>query len=682
MAFTQQDRLLSISTVLGDDVLLLTELSGEEGISRSFRFEMSLLSEQHAISCESLLGSNVTVSIALADGNRRYLNGIISTFSQGRTASEEGEDARFSSFRCNVVPWFWCLSESANIRIFQNLSTPEIVERVFADHGFSWYQLQLRGSYEKREFCVQYRETDFNFVSRLLEEEGISYFFRHEKGRHTMVLADSPDAHLPCPFQRKASCLISASGTREEDVITSLDISRQLRSTTYSLNDYNFMVPRTSLKVQSNTPGHSGTIREVYDVPGGYEQLAQGERLAKIRMEEEEARSVIVTGGSDCRAFVSGYRFILTGHGNANLDGKDLLLVSVRHDAMEGYGTDEPSSYRNSFDCIPYHTPYRPPRLTPKPVLQGAQTAVVVGPPGEEIHTDQYGRVKVQFHWDREGKRDDKSSCWIRVSQPWAGSGWGALFLPRVGQEVVVDFLGGDPDRPIVIGQLHNGQNLPPYQLPLQKTRSCIKSCSTPEGGGYNELCFEDKKGEEQLYIHAQREQVTRVEEDLLEWVGQDRHLVVNRDRLEKVSRDQHLEVLGDCNEKIDGTLSVSVGADLQLKVEATCALQAGELIQIKAAKNVVVESSTQLSLKVGDNFINISAAGVTIVGKMVLINSGGLPAFCTGASPEHPKPPKEAGGAGAASTGATQVADISQANPQTRSFERANAVHTPLCDR
>ncbi len=399
-------------------------------------------------------------------------------------------------------------------------------------------------------------------------------------------------------------------------------------------------------------------------------------------MEEEEARSVIVTGGSDCRAFVSGYRFTQTGHDNADLDGKDLLLVSVRHNAVEDYGTDASSSYRNSFDCIPYHTPYRPPRLAPKPVLQGVQTATVVGAPGEEIHTDQYGRVKVQFHWDREGKRDDKSSCWIRVSQPWAGSGWGAFYLPRVGQEVVVDFLEGDPDRPIIIGQLHNGQNLPPYQLPLEKTRSCIKSCSTPEGGGHNELRFEDRKGEEQLYIHAQREQATRVEEDSLEWVGRDRHLIVNRDRLEKVSRDQHLEVLGDCNEKIDGTLSISLGADLQLKVAATCALQAGELIQIKAAKNVVIESSTQLSLKVGDNFVNINAAGVTIVGKMVLINSGGLPAFCTGASPEQPKPPKEAGGADAASPGAKQVADISQVNPQSMSFERASAVHAPLCDR
>ncbi|WP_246014660.1 type VI secretion system Vgr family protein [Geomonas oryzae] len=673
--------MISITTVFGEDALLLTELSGEEGISCSFRFELSLLSEQHDISSDSLLGSNVTVSIALADGNRRYLDGIISTFSQGRTGDEEGADARFSSFRCTMVPWFWSLSESANIRAFQSLSVPEIVERIFADHGFSWFQLQLRGSYEKREFCVQYRETDFNFVSRLLEEEGIFYFFKHEKGRHTMILADSPEAHLPCPFQQKASCLINASGTREEDVITSLEISRQLRSTRYSLNDYNFMVPRTGLKVQSDTPAHSGPVREVYDVPGGYGKLADGERLARIRMEEEEARSVAVTGESDCRAFVSGYRFTLAGHGNANLDGKDLLLVSVRHDAVEAYGTDAPSSYRNSFTCIPYRTPYRPPRLTPKPILQGAQTATVVGPPGEEIHTDQYGRVKVQFHWDREGKRDDKSSCWIRVSQPWAGNGWGAFYLPRVGQEVVVDFLEGDPDRPIIIGQLHNGQNLPPYQLPLEKTKSCIKSCSTPEAQGHNELRFEDKKGEEQLYIHAQREQANRVEEDSLEWVGQDRHLVVNRDRLEKVSRDQHLEVLGDRNEKIGGTLSLSLGADLQIRIGATCAVQGGEDIHIKAARNIVIESVARVSLKVAGSFINIDSAGVTIVGGDVAINRGGSPASCGQAAPDLPKHPKEAGVSPAAGREAA-ACDFAEPGTQARSLQDAAEQHEPLCEK
>ncbi|MBJ6750703.1 type VI secretion system Vgr family protein [Geomonas anaerohicana] len=645
MAFTQHDRILSLTTSLGEDALLLTELSGEEGISRSFSFELSMQSERTSIPFHSLLGSNATVAITLANGNKRYLNGIISSFTQGRSGGEEGEGHRFSFYRCTLVPWFWTLSKCADIRIFQNRSTPEIVEQVFKELGFSWYCFYLRGSYDKREFCVQYRETAFNFVCRLLEEEGLFYFFRHEDGKHTMIIADSPDANIPCPFQPFASSRPSATGTRTEDVITSLEITRYIHPAKYSLSDYNFTVPKANLK--SEAPGAVQTHAaqcELYDAPGCYGSRGAGDRLARIRMEEEETTATVLIGTSDCRAFASGYRFKLRDHCSPELDGKEFLLVSVKHDAMEAYATDSISSYHNSFECIPHHTPYRPSRLTPKPVVQGTQTAVVVGPPGEEIHTDQYGRVKVKFHWDRAGKADDSSSCWIRVSQPLAGNGWGAMFLPRVGHEVVVDFLEGDPDYPVIIGQLHNGVNLPPYQLPAAKTVTCIKSCSTPGGQGHNELCFDDKKGAEQLCIHAQREQVNRVNQDSLEWVGQDRHLMINRDRLEKVSRDQHLQVAGDCNQGIGGDLAITVGGDLQLKVATKYALQAGEAFHIKAAKSVVVESLTQVSLQVGGSFITVTPAGVFIVGGSVQINEGGTPGVCTDASPEQPKPPKEAG--------------------------------------
>ncbi|WP_224983047.1 type VI secretion system Vgr family protein [Geomonas agri] len=643
MTFTQRDRLISIRTTLGEDALLLTDLTGEEGISRSFSFELSLLSERHSIPLQTLPGSNATVSITLTNGRRRYLNGTIASFTQGRSGGEEGEDSRFSFYRCILVPWFWTLSKSADIRIFQNRSTPEIVEQVFENHGFSWYRFDLRGSYDKREFCVQYRETAFNFVSRLLEEEGLFYFFRHEDGKHTMIIADSPDANPPCPFQQNASSRSSATGTRNEDVITALETTRYMHSGRYSLNDYNFAIPRTGLKAEAPAVAQTQTAKcEVYDAPGCYGSRSAGDRLARIRMEEEETMATVMFGSSDCRAFASGYRFRLRDHCNSNWEGKELLLVSVKHDAMEAYATGSSSSYHNSFVCIPHQTPYRPTRLTPKPVVQGTQTAVVVGPPGEEIHTDQYGRVKVKFLWDRAVKGDDSSSCWIRVSQPLAGNGWGATFLPRVGHEVLVQFLEGDPDRPVIIGQLHNGMNLPPYQLPAEKTKSCLKSCSTPGGQGHNELRFEDKKGEEQLYLHAQREQVNRVNEDSVEWVGQDRHLIVNRDRLEKVSRDQHVEIVGDCNETIGGTLSLSLGADVQLKVATKCALQAGEEVVVLSAKNIVIESLTQVCLKVGDSFIDISPAGVNIVGSNVLINQGGSPAVSARASPEKPKPPKE----------------------------------------
>ena len=680
MAYTQHDKLISVTTQLGEDVFLLTGLSGEEAISAGFQFELSLLSEQHRIPYETLLGGNLTVSITVPDGGKRCLNGIISSFSKGRSGGEEGEDTRFSYYRCTMVPWFWTLSKSADIRIFQNLSTPEIAEQVFRDFGCAWYKFDLRESYDKREFCVQYRETAFDFISRLLEEEGIFYFFEHEPGKHTMILADAPEATVSCPYQQSASSLAGASGTREEDVITALEITHRTRPSKYVLNDYNFTVPKNSLKSESRAARPTAES-EIYDAPGKYDQRAGGDRLARIRIEEEEALTTVLSGSSDCRGFASGYRFIMRDHCNQHLDGKEFLLVSVRHDAVEGYAADCASTYRNTFLCVPYPAPYRPPRLTPKPVVKGAQTAVVVGPEGEEIHTDRYGRVKVRFHWDRREKGKDDTSCWIRVGQPWAGNGWGALYLPRVGQEVIVDFLEGDPDRPIIVGQLFNGLNLPPYRLPDERTKSCIKSSSTPGGEGHNELMFEDKKGEEELYLHAQRRQVNRVREDALEWVGQDRHLIVKRDRLEKISRDQHLQILGDCNERIDGTLSVSVGGDVQVKAAARYALQAGEEIHITTARSAIIESLSKVSLQVGQNFITIDHAGVTIVGNMVLINSGGSPAFASGASPDLPKTPKGDEPTGSEEDGAGKKVPVDP-GPQAQALKAAAARGSAVCER
>ncbi|HBA86854.1 MAG TPA: type VI secretion system tip protein VgrG [Geobacter sp.] len=682
MAYTQDEKLISIATPLGDNVLLLSGFTGAETISRGFEFELSLLSERPSISFNSIMGSIVTVTINLADGNKRYLNGIISSFSQGAVGGEGDEDARFTCYRATLVPWFRTLAHSAGSKIFQNLSVPEIVERVFKARGYSDYRMELRGSYEKREFCVQYRETDFNFVSRLLEEEGISYFFEHEKDKHTMILADTADANKPCPYQKTASCQLSGNAAREEDVIFALEITRQIRASKYTLNDFNFKVPNTGLNVEvrEDAQAKSGE-REIYDAPGNFDKRSAGDRLAKIRMEEEEAQSISITGRSDCRAFASGYRFTLRHHSNPNLDDKDYLLLSVRHDATEGYDADAVSTYQNNFECLPHTLPFRPPRITPKPVVQGTQTAIVVGPSGEEIYTDRHGRVKVQFHWDREGKKDDNSSCWIRVSQLWAGNGWGGLHLPRVGQEVIVDFLEGDPDRPIIVGQLYNGVNLPPYPLPEGRTRSGIKSSSTPGGEGCNEIRFEDKKGEEQLFIHSEKRQDNRVKGDSLEWVGQDRHLVVGRNRYEKVSGDLHLTIAGDRNEKVDGTLSVTVNADLQQKVGMKHALEARQEIHLKAGSKLVLESIGQISLKVGGSFINIDPAGVTIVGNSVSINKGGSPACGCGISAEEPAQPREADKSGSGTSNESTAAEPVTLGPQAAALKAAAQSKAPLCD-
>ena len=322
-------------------------------------------------------------------------------------------------------------------------------------------------------------------------------------------------------------------------------------------------------------------------------------------------------------------------------------ITHLSHSAHSGgvheSGQDESAHYSNLFRAVPASVKFRPLRVTPKPLMQGSQTAIVTGKSGEEIYCDKYGRVKVQFHWDRVGKYDEKTSCWIRVAQNWAGKKWGALFLPRIGQEVIVDFLEGDPDQPIITGRVYNASSMPAYTLPDEKTKSYIKSNSSKGGGGFNELRFEDKAGSEQIFINAQRNQDVRVGNDLKEFIGNDCHLIVTNDQLEKVKGDKHQHVVGDQNEKIDGTASMTIGSDHHEKVGTNYALEAGTEVHIKAGMKCVIEAGTQISLKVGGNFVDISPAGVTIVGTMVLINSGGAAGSGSGASPETPSDPTEA---------------------------------------
>jgi type VI secretion system secreted protein VgrG len=660
--FSQEKRHIRISSVLGKDVLLISALHGSEGISRLFSFELSLISENQGISFEEIVGTAVTVAIDLPWGKKRFFNGIVSRFAQTSGGGTVDGDTRTSTYRATMVPWFWLLSRSSESRIFQNLSVPDIVEKIFKDQGFSDFEMKLQGSYAKREYCVQYRETHYNFVSRLLEDEGIHYFFQHSDGKHKLVLADAPQANLPVPEQKNVSYQVLQSGDKDEDFITSLEKTREIRSGKYSLTDFNFEIPNTALGVELPSkillgPGQ----REIYDYPGDYAKKADGDRFARIRMEEEEVQVTSITGTSSCRAFCSGFRFTLNNFHRREMSGKDFVLISVEHNVTQDTEAGGSFDYRNSFTCIPVEVPFRPVRLTPKPVVHGSQTAIVVGPAGEEIHTDKHGRVKVQFHWDREGKKDENSSCWIRVSQLWAGTNWGAMFLPRVGQEVIVDFLEGDADRPIVTGRVYNGINQPPYPLPADKTKSTLKTNSTTGGGGFNEIRFEDKKGEEQLFVHAEKQQDVRVNKDSLEWIGNERHLIVIKDQMEKVGGDKHLEVTGDQNEKVGGTASLSTGEDLQQKVGGRHALDAAQEIHLKAGMKVIVEAGTQITLKVGGNYIDLGPAGVSIKGAMinvigdamvnvkgavVNINSGGSPSSAgsgSGASPEVPKAPKEA---------------------------------------
>jgi type VI secretion system secreted protein VgrG len=639
--YTQENRLIGVYTTLGADELLLQGFHGSEGISRLFKFDLMMQSENPSISFDAVIGKTATIRLSLQDGTPKYINGIVASFSQG------GKSPVFSYYTATLVPWFWMLTRTADCRIFQNMSVPDIIEKIFGEHGFSDFKKKLQGTYNPREYCVQYRETAFNFISRLMEEEGIFYFFEHTAEKHTLVMADNPSEIKPCPSQSSARFQPGGVVGRTEDVVAEFTRGQEVRPGKYTINDFNFEKPLVDLT--ANVDGKDTRKFEIYDYPGEYATKDHGESLVGIRMEEEQTPQIVVSGASTCRAFYSGYKFDLQDHYRRDLN-QGYALISIYHscDAGTNYRSSEGSqggdfSYTNQFQCIPHPSPFRAPRTSPVPVIHGTQTAIVVGPPGEEIYVDKYGRVKVQFHWDREGKYDDKSSCWIRVSQNWAGKRWGAMFIPRIGQEVIVDFIEGDPDRPIITGRVYNASAMPAYDLPAEKTKSSIKTYSSKGGGGFNEIRFEDLKGSEQVFIQAEKNQDIRVKSVLKEFVGSDTHLIVKHDQLNAVSGDKNLHVSGEHNEKVDGTVSLTAGVDHQEKVGARYALDAATEVHIKSGNNLVIEAGNTLTVKVGGNFININASGIYISGADVYINSGGSAGQGSGCSPQTPADPLEA---------------------------------------
>ncbi len=647
--YTQANRLIQVFTPLGEDVLLLQSFRGTESLSRLFQFDLKMYSENRSLSFESVVGKNATIKVILPDLSERYINGIINSFSQGGSAPLEGSATPkiFASYRATLVPWLWFLTQTSDCRIFQNQTVPEILEAVFRALGFTDYALRVQGTFAPREYCVQYRESAFAFASRLMEEEGIFYFFEHQQDKHILVLANHPNEFKPCPHLSDISYESLIGEEREDDVIIEWNSSQVVRPGQVTLADFNFETP--NLDLTASITGQDTRKLEVYDYPGEYKTKGDGDHLADIRLQEAETPRVVTAAVSTCRGLLPGYRFRLQDHYRRDFN-REYVVTTVTHESDQGTNyrsgegeADAALQYQNRFECLPHPTHFRPPRQTPAPTIKGSQTAIVVGPAGEEIYVDQYGRVKVQFHWDRLGSYNEKSSCWVRVAQHWAGKRWGAMFLPRIGQEVIVDFLEGDPDQPIITGRVYNGLALPPYKLPDEMTKSTIKSNSSKGGDGFNEIRMEDKKGSEQLFIHAEKDADLRIKNDRKEFIGNDTHLIVKHDQSEAVDGDKHLTVKGAQNEKVDGTVSLKAGMDLQRKVGMKYGLDAGMEIHLKSGMNLVVESGTTLTLKVGGNFINLNPAGVFIQGTMVMINSGGAAGAGAGASPQPPKAPKEA---------------------------------------
>ncbi len=596
MDYQQKDRRFSITAPNGsDDLLLLHNMTLEESISGLFRIQLDLFSESDDIAFEDIIGKPLSIRANHHSGGdvvKRFFHGIVARFSQGPPVDS------FISYQAEVVPWLWLLTRASDCRIFQQMTLPDIVKAVFDDLHMADYKFALAHSYPKREYCVQYRETHFNFVSRILEEAGIGYYFQHTDTAHTLVLFDDPSGNEAASFDKEASYASAVEAGRPSGEIEDWHVRQEMPSGKYATADFNFEDPGMDLTADvASSISLGGNDRfEVYDYPGEYSDLAEGKNKITLRMEAEEAASYSIEGRSARGDFSAGYAFDLVGHYRSDFD-KTYLITSATHHMSQGYGgeSDQGADYSNTFECIPHSVPYVPIQRTPKPLISGAQTARVVGASGEEIDVDEYGRIVVQFHWDRQGKKDEKSSCRVRVAQSWAGKNWGAVFNPRIGQEVIVEFLEGDPDRPLVTGRLYNGEQTVPYEVPSNKTQSGIKSRSSKDGGSdnFNEIRFEDKLGSEVLAMQAEKDLERLIKNNEADSVGNDRTRSVGNDETISVGHDRKAEVGNNDTETIGANQTLTVGADRTRDV--------GSAETITVAKDQTISIGKSRSLNVGE---------------------------------------------------------------------------------
>ncbi|MEI6605096.1 MAG: type VI secretion system tip protein TssI/VgrG [Verrucomicrobiota bacterium] len=694
---SQSHRYLQVETSLGTDALIITQASGHERLGGLFDISLHFTSQSGDLKLDDLLGTSATLAIHNAAEDRkgsvaysRYFNGYFSSIAFAGYGAE-GQ----ASFRATLVPWLWFLTRTSDCRIFQQKSVPDILEEVFRDAGFSDFKKDLHGSYQLHEFCVQYRETDFNFVSRLMEREGIYYYFEHENGSHKLILCDDMVCHKKDEQHAIIKFIGGAEARDRKGIITDWNFSKQVKSGKFAHNDFNFTTPTPDpnlrLLARSSAPKpQKPSPYEIYDNHGGYGTISEGNRYARLRMEELIAERDTATARTDIMGIKSGYKFKLDTHPITDQNCEH-LITAVNWSASEGgYGSGSGGrSGGNFFDCdfaaIPATATFRPVRATPLPKIEGPQTATVCGPSGQEIYVDEHARVKVQFHWDRYGKADAGSSCWIRVSQPWAGAGFGGMAIPRIGHEVIVEFIEADPDCPIITGRVYNGAAMPPYALPDNATRTTIKTNSSKGGGGFNELRFEDKKGQEQLFIHAERNRDLRVKNDNFEFIGGEEHIMVTKDQFEKIDGDANLKVGGEQNEQIAESYSLKTGMNIFHKAGTRIAQEAGTEVHIKGGMNVVIEAGMSITLKAGGGFITVGPAGVAISGTPVLINSGGSAGSGAGCSPVAPKIAKEADKATPGKVDKVQSAGSkkvkSTPSPTATTLKQAAQSGTPFCE-
>jgi type VI secretion system secreted protein VgrG len=611
---------LQLTTPLGDGKLLLQTFQAEERISGLFHYSLEMVSTDNALDFTQIVGKAVTVSTALVTGEIEYFNGIVGRFIQA------GQNARFTTYRAEVHPWFWLLTMNSDCRIFQNKTAPDIIKQVFSDAGFTDFTDSLTGTYAAREYCVQYMESNFHFVTRLMEEEGIFYFFTHDASTHKLVLADDSSAQTDILGTSSIHMTPSDKDWTDETGIFNCSWEQQVTVGQFQADDFNFETPTTDLLAKTSS---QDTSRSLYEYPGRFMVKGDGEALTALMLGAYETPAKVLRGSSACRAFRAGAKFTLTDHSRSDVNsGYYLKWVSLR--------ADQTSTYNNSFEALPVAVVFRPSRTAPRARIYGSQTATVVGKSGEEIWTDKYGRIKVKFHWDQAPAQDETASCWIRVSHGWAGKSWGSMFIPRIGMEVIVSFLEGNPDRPIVTGCVYNATQTLPYTLPDDQTKSTLKSNSSKGGGGFNEFRFEDKAGSEEIFMQAQKDLNITVLNDRAETITNSRTTTISKanDTLTVDKGDRVIAVnTGKETHDVKDTRAVTVTgnethtnkADFTQNVTGNFTLKVSGNISIEASGTVSIKSGTSFTNKAGTSLENDAGTSLTNKAGTTLENNAGV---------------------------------------------------------
>jgi len=671
-----------------EDGFRLTAITGESSISNLYQYDISCASKQQKIDLQSLLNRSALVSIRdpACSAEPRYLHGIISA------ASYLNHGKEYNEYRIRLVPPLWRLTQRSNFRIFQDTTPNRIISTILKEHSIvgDLFRDQTRAA-KPRNYCTQYGETDYQFIVRLMAEEGWHFHFQHSSTGQTMVLADSNREFKVKSGDPRLRFEQETSRPQDEECIHRLDSRHLVTIGAVRLGDFNFEKP--NLPLQEIQQGIMPAL-EQYDFPGHFDTPARGEQLSQIRLQQAAASAHLVAMETHSVHCESGQYLELEQHPNPQLNQRYLVVGSAlegeQPQSLDSGASNRPARCISRLICIPYATAFQPNRQCVRPRVPGPHNAIVTGPGGEEIYTDKQGRIKVQFYWDREGRANEHTSCWLRVNQPLTGMQWGGIALPRIGQEVIVDFEHGDPDRPLMTGRVYNAQNMPPYDLPHHKTRSTFKSLSSPGGDGYHEIRIEDRKNQEQIFLRAEKDLDLRVLHDLKSQTEGHQHLSVGNLLAEEIKLDLHSSTQGNCNEDTGQNLSITVGKDLQLKVSGAHVIQAGNAIHIKAGNKAVLQAAMSLSVKAGAGFITLDPSGVAIMGPLVRINEGGGGSSARAANPTQPGTPAEAdndvpGARLQAATGATiplaPAIDLKRRTAQLAALQEADALQSPFVE-